>query len=286
VRILPLYFFAVIVLLTLQEDGGTREQWWRFMLLAENFSRDTIATVDGALWSLVVEVHFYLLLPLLAFATARIARGSRLRAAVFVGLLGAISLGLRLKYVNAAHPPNPLWTYNFPSTFFFFVPGMWLALLKLELQENPRTWLQTPLGWASAWLGVSAAAWLVIFYDYRLTPLAAVAAFFAVGACVLPLREGALVRALDWRPLAALGVASYSLYVWHSRVEEHLSGVDGFPSGTIALIAITLPASIAVAFVSYRFVEAPFLRLRRRWSTASAPIEERTPLDPAPATVK
>ena len=49
------------------------------------------------------------------------------------------------------------------------------------------------------------------------------ASFLLVGAAVLPLRSGLLVRVLRWRPLAALGVASYSLYLWHYPIVEHLS---------------------------------------------------------------
>ena len=38
VRIMPLYWAVVIILLIFQENGGTWDLWWRFMLLWENFS--------------------------------------------------------------------------------------------------------------------------------------------------------------------------------------------------------------------------------------------------------
>jgi peptidoglycan/LPS O-acetylase OafA/YrhL len=38
------------------------------------------------------------------------------------------------------------------------------------------------------------------------------------------------------------------------------------------MLLITVPLAVAAAFVSYRVIERPFLRLRRRWSAASAPI--------------
>ena len=273
VRILPLYYVAVILLLLIQEHGGSGEQWWRFMLFAENFSVRTVGTVDGVLWSLVVEVQFYVLLPLLALVTARIARGSRGWAAAFLSLLGAISLAAWIAKVQAPTHPSPLWRYNLPATFFYFVPGMLLALVRLRLEERPPRWLKGTLGASGSWLAASAVLWLVVFYQYDLAPLIVVASFLAIGACVLPLRESAARRMLDWRPLAAVGVASYSLYIWHTRVQEHIVRLDGFPHGTLAIMLITLPLSIAVALLSYRVVEAPFLRLRRRWSASSAPID-------------
>lgn len=90
----------------------------------------------------------------------------------------------------------------------------------------------------------------------------------AVGACVLPLRRGYLVRVLDWRPLAVVGVASYSLYVWHAQIIENALQHGLLPHGTVQLTLLAAPLCILVALASYRWLEAPFLRLRRRWSTA------------------
>src|SRR3954467_15834245 len=59
VRILPLYYFVLVVLLLLREDGGTLKQWLAFTRFSENFSTSTFGTVDGVMWSLVVELHFY-----------------------------------------------------------------------------------------------------------------------------------------------------------------------------------------------------------------------------------
>jgi peptidoglycan/LPS O-acetylase OafA/YrhL len=97
-----------------------------------------------------------------------------------------------------------------------------------------------------------------------------------VGACVLPLRPGRLVRGLEWRWLAAIGVASYSLYMWHFPLVAHMTS-----SGhTLRMFALLVPLSIAAAFASYHLIEAPFLRLRRRWAP-SAPAQR--PVDRAPA---
>lgn len=276
VRILPLYYVAVVLLLLVQEHGGTWDQWWRFMLFAENFSASTFGKVDGVLWSLVVEVNFYILLPLIAVALARAAAGSRRRAAGTLLLLGGISLAAW--YAHGGNTPNgsDLWRHNLPATFFFFVPGMLLALLRLQWQETPPRALAGRIGGSGLWLLASAVLWLVVFDRYNLGPLTALASFLAVGACVLPLRESVARRALDWPPLVAVGVVSYSLYVWHQRVLDNIVKWDAFPSGTAAVFGIALPLALVAAFLSYRLVEAPWLRLRRRWSSASAPIEPAT----------
>jgi peptidoglycan/LPS O-acetylase OafA/YrhL len=282
VRIMPLYWTVVIVLLLLQEHGGTGEQWWRFMLLMENFSKTTIGQVDGALWSLVVEVHFYVLLPLIGVVLARLSQRNRQQAVVLLAAAGAFSLLLWIDKVSTVEHPQKIWYHNFPATFFFFVPGMLLAFVRLRLEEKRSAWLSSPLGHSGLWLAASAGLWLVVFYDFAYLPVGTVASFLALGACVLPLRESPLRQALDWRPLAAVGVVSYSLYVWHTRVQENLIKWGPFPDTTLGIMAITVPLSIVAAFLSYRVIEAPFLRLRRRWSDASAPIrEEQLPGAPA-----
>jgi acetyltransferase len=277
VRIMPLYWTVVIVLLILQEGGGTWEQWWRFMLLWENFSQETFGTVDGALWSLVVEVHFYLLLPFLAAGIARLAPNRR-QATIVVAGIGLLSLLLWIGKVTTAEHPDRLWSHNIPATFYFFVPGMLLALARLTVEERRPAWLEGPAAHSGLWLALSVGMWMIVFSNFRYSPLSTLASFLAVGACVLPLRESLLRRVLDWRPLAAVGVVSYSLYVWHSRVEQNLIKWDPFPDTTLGIMFLTIPLAIAAAFVSYRVVEEPFLRLRRRWSDASAPI----PADPLP----
>jgi peptidoglycan/LPS O-acetylase OafA/YrhL len=94
-------------------------------------------------------------------------------------------------------------------------------------------------------------------------PLSALAAALVLASVVLPLPPGVLTRALDWRPLAMLGVASYSLYLWHLPIVTSLDNHLG--TGFLPLLAIAVPTCVAVALASYRLVERPFLSMRRRW---------------------
>jgi peptidoglycan/LPS O-acetylase OafA/YrhL len=261
-RIVPLYVIAIAVLLIAQ--GGDPD-WWRFVLALQNYSSSTIASaknLDPLLWSVIVEMHFYLLLPLIAIVARR-----------WAGMAVLVALALALH----GHSDAPLWKYNLPDTFVYFVVGMVLAMIRRELEDRRPRWLAGPAGQSFAWLAVSILIWLIAIDRYGDELLAAAASFFTVGACVLPLRESALRRLLDWRPLVLTGVISYSLYVWHLPI-MHALYVHVSTSGA-AMLAI-LPGCLLVAVVSYRVIEAPFLRLRRRWSDQSARILE----DPWPAS--
>ena len=88
-------------------------------------------------------------------------------------------------------------------------------------------------------------------------------------------RQGARSRARGGlTTLAVVGVASYSLYLWHVPVIKAL--IDGGVStGFAALTLIAVPIRLLVAIGSYAAIESPFLRLRRQWARSSAEQEPR-----------
>lgn len=279
-RIVPLYVCAVVVLLLVQEGGGSGAQWLRFMTLTETFSNHTIGTVDGPMWSLVVEVHFYLLLPLLAYGLVRLTRGSRVAAAAVLLGLGTVSFFLYRHAVSGAVHVRPLLEYSLPATFMFFVPGMLLALLRTKWESGRPGWLRGPFRRSDVWVLAAVLAAALQFHDYAQTYWIALAAFLVIGACVLPLQAGPLVRALDWRVLSVIGIASYSLYIWHYPIVVKLFRVHGLSHAYGVQLPIATVICVAVALVSYRVVEAPFLRLRSQWSPAGAPKQSDEPAPP------
>jgi peptidoglycan/LPS O-acetylase OafA/YrhL len=279
-RILPLYYAVVVVVLLFQENSPGLGVWARFLTFTETLSPGTAGRIVGPAWSLVVEVCFYALLPLLAYGIARLA-GSRGRAAALLIALALASLAVRVVTIYAADPVDPLWRLNIPATFLFFVPGMLLALLRLSWEERRPAWLRGPPLQGDLWILASIPLWaLVLLVSYSLDFLVGAAAFLIVGACVLPLRTGPVTNALQWRPLAILGIASYSLYLWHVPVlrAEFDAGVT---TSFWILTAISIPVCVAVALVSYAAIEWPFLRLRRQWARSSAKQEP----EPRPARV-
>ena len=264
-RILPLYYVVLIVLLIVDQHGGTSTQWWRFATFSQSFFTDTVGTVDGPMWSLVVEVQFYVLLPLLAFVIAWIAHGRRAFAAAMIAVLGLASLAVWWVNVHRLGGTDLRWRYSLPATFVGFTPGMLLALLRLELEG--RKPIRLPPSTALMLAGIGC--WVVAAKRLDIAePITVLASFLVLAGIVLPVRPGLLAKALDWRVLGLVGVASYSLYLWHLPIVDSLSRHTGY--GLLGLMPVALTACLAVAAVSYLVVERPFLKLRGRWGSTVA----------------
>lgn len=265
-RILPLYYVVAITYLAIFRPG--LHAWARFLTFTENFSASTVGKVDPPMWSLVVEILFYALLPILAVVVARVARESILKAVAVFTLIGIAAAGYRWEAMLSVLNPGPLIRFNIPANFFFFIPGMLLALAKVRTEREGSPMLSGIFGRSSTWLAASAACWALVFWRYDLDLVAGAGSFLLIGACVLPLRRSIGVRALDWPPLAVLGTASYSLYLWHMPIIDSLAGrpLGGYPGHLIVGAAVCIVVSLA----SYRLVEWPFLRLRHRWGDTAA----------------
>jgi peptidoglycan/LPS O-acetylase OafA/YrhL len=263
-RILPLYFVVMAVVLAV--ENRPLDMWIRFFTFTENYWSDTAGQINGPAWSLAVEIQFYFFLPLLALGIGRFARRP-LRAAVLVVIaLGIASLVARLTLVNNPDFVSDTWRYRIATNFIYFIPGMLLALMETRLRDRP---LRLPRFLASSdlWFAGGVALWLVVVLQgYEWDLLIAPASFLVLGACVLDLRPGAAHAMLSLRWLALLGIASYSLYLWHFPVLELLTNEGASPE-LVPLAVLGIPAAIAVAAVSYRLIEEPFLRLRGRWAS-------------------
>ena len=85
----------------------------------------------------------------------------------------------------------------------------------------------------------------------------------SVFVCAVRYPNWVPMRPLNFRPIAFLGVLSYSLYLVHQVVlaciDHELAGCGG---ATRALCALAV--SLAIASILYIAVEKPFARLRRK----------------------
>ena len=92
------------------------------------------------------------------------------------------------------------------------------------------------------------------------------AALAAIGLIVLSLNSGTIKRVLLWGPVKALGTMSYSVYLTHFIVLLTLVHLLYGRLPLIAILGLSLAATLVVSAACYRLVELPSMNLGRRLS--------------------
>jgi peptidoglycan/LPS O-acetylase OafA/YrhL len=280
-RILPLYVAVVTLLSVLRPFEGQTSDWWRFMLFVQNYDGQSITLPNSPVWSLQVEMHFYLVLPLVAWGLALVARRS-LRTTAALLLVGSlVSYRLRAHGVQTRDSLGFLYgLYSLPGLLYLFASGMLLAIARVACDRAAPAWMRKPVvGSSTAWFVAGVVLYAVMATRPQLTQtrMLPFAGFLVVGAAVLPLKGGLAVRALAFKPLALVGVASYSLYLLHVPILQVLTGThaevkngafaivgDGMDFKLALLVGALIVAPVTAA--GYLGIERPFLRLRKRWA--------------------
>jgi peptidoglycan/LPS O-acetylase OafA/YrhL len=284
VRIMPGYLVAVVVILTLLPDATANlTVWLANLTLTQVYVPLTLTSGLTQMWSLSVEVTFYLALPLLALC----ARWLPVRARIpVIAVLGLLSLGWSLLPFDAPYGVNP---WNWPPAFFsWFAAGMLIAELAVS-----------PVGWAHHLARRRVLMALLALGAYLLasSPFAGPEGLVpgTAGQFIVKVSAGAVVagallaplvldrpdtphRILGSDAMVTLGRWSYGLFIWHLAALAMVFPMIGeFPfSGHMPVVLVlTLILGFAIAAVSYALVESPCRNALRRWERRNDP----TPLD-------
>jgi peptidoglycan/LPS O-acetylase OafA/YrhL len=292
-RILPAYWFALIVLMFIPGAvvGVDSRHWWVYFGFLQVYDAHRIVLGIPPAWSLSTECAFYLFLPFYAWVTARTLRAAGRRAVdTEIGILlclaaAAITLRTAVQHFGFVR----VLPYTLPGAFAWFAVGLVFALLsvrqELEPLRPPRVArIPSSIAWAVA-LGIYVLACTVLHLprsshasaipnEYTgvqwlgehvaflvVAALLVVPAFFADGVRSIP------QRILGLAPLSLLGKISYGIFLWHVPVlvlvvrhpgSYDWLGLDPFVEKLLVTVAVT----IACAAVSFYVVERPFLRLK------------------------
>lgn len=201
-------------------------------------------------WSLAIEEQFYWLWPLVMVAVMRRRRPDR-------AVLVLTGLAIVAAPVTAAMFGGDAAYWATPARAGEILVGASLAAVLHRRASGPPAgvgWLGLPalaiIVWAAVtWPSASGPAyegWLPVFA-------------LASAALILSIQvRSPLRRALAWRPLTALGVISYGVYLYHWPVFLLLDhrGNGPTPGRFLVQVAVT----VAIAAVSYRWFEGPIRR--------------------------
>jgi peptidoglycan/LPS O-acetylase OafA/YrhL len=233
-------------------------------------------------WSLAVEEHFYLFLPLFLIVLAR----WRMRANAILGVLFSICVVVLVARSVAVAGGDLQGTffytqYRIDSLLF----GVMLATL-YWLKPAAYQWIAAKKRTLIAMVGL-LVLWLV--FATRNVPLDQSIGYTiqAIGFCALivltleysgSIRQWKIYRAIGW-----IGLYSYGIYLWHSLAlapgdimirKAAAWGMPAIPAWCV-ILAAQFAIAIFVGYVTTRAVEFPFLRIR----DALFPAKRKGPLE-------
>lgn len=265
-RIAPGYLACVVIVMAALPalSGITPVQVFAQLFMVQIYVPDGLVPGLTQLWSLCIEVAFYLVLPLY------LALGGRARAvAVFIAVVFGL---LWPSLIDASNNLNPqIWP---PSYTPWFAVGLICAefeRLGVVLRLRFR-WVFPVAGLVVAWFagrlgprGLEHPS--PAEFNARIILGTIFAACFVVPFALAP-RSGRYAKPpfLASPVMRALGRWSYGIFLWHVAVLDiafPVLGVDLF-SGSVVdfglVLSFTVAVSVAVAYVSYELVEAPMMR--------------------------
>ena len=272
-RIWPLYFFMIALAGFVSIFDRSQPLGWAYALCFLLFAGNWImvfrgfpqAEIIGPLWSVSFEEQFYLLWPLVVRKASK-----RTLVQIAAGLLVLASL-TRLILLLRHTGGQPIW-YNSFARLDSIACGILLAAI---LHGRPA--LRVGLSARLALLLAGLSAWLIVglhcgllnpvpmllggMIGYPLMSLGGVAIFLSVlGAA----EDGFPFLKYSW--LVYFGKISYGLYAYHFlglQLSHYLlTRYHHAHSWTLSWMC-ALAITFALAMVSFRWLESPFLRLKR-----------------------
>jgi len=250
----------------------SRNIFWQaisHVFFAFNFSSATTTALNGVLWSLAIEVQFYVLFPLICLAFERSA------AVTFVAM-SAIAVLYRF-WSSACCDTTSAVRYQLPAFLDFFACGMLASLIfSYGMSRGINTEGSSKAWWTLA--SVASLTAVIVLVRYVPDAIGRGDALFYLAAAFLILAVTTAFSKSWWQGifsnkiLVFLSVISYNLYLYHLIVSMSLAYRLHFPPSDhripqtdshwqIAFVVVAGAVSIAIATIVTFAFERPLLRL-------------------------
>ncbi len=290
-KILPPFYLSIVLFLIFYwvqfHDPAYFDSAWKWATGLGNFIRlDPV--LNGSYWSLIVESHFYILLPLLFWLTRGIS-GAKTGLIIFALLFFVPLLARHLTwptgmmtlpdYTDAVNRETMFKLMRFPCQLDYFSWGILFASLYVPLAraELDKVRALASLGYAGAALlliSVVFMGWWAGKFNFFETRsgvelshfLPALAAMLLLFFVFDPQCIGTRLLSAGW--LRFTGIISYEWFLFHGPIVQFFLTHNGPTHGSIAAYAWRTIVPMVITFIFsalvYRYFSLPILNHVRK----------------------
>jgi len=262
-RILPALFFVILVTTALAWFimlPSQMKEYSQSILAVLAFSSNIFfyfksgyfsSTIDEKplvhTWSLAVEEQFYILFPLLMFLSWRFLKHNL----KWLLIAGVVSSYILAEFLSRTHPE--LSFYLMPTRAWELLLG---ALCAQHIHNSGGKLYSNNV---AAFFGFLLILGSIFFLTEHLPHPSFYTIPAVVGSCLVILfaNNTFVGSLLSSKLFVAIGLISYSAYLWHQPILAMIRIKSFEEPGQIALISLA-SLSFLLAAISYRFVERPF----------------------------
>jgi peptidoglycan/LPS O-acetylase OafA/YrhL len=271
-RIIPLTYAALILglLIQIMTSGSLNFEIFRqFLFLPADFNM----TLVGPLWTIAVEIQFYLFCAVALELFKNFCFEKYLKASVFFCIIACLFFAgdIMVAIDDNHHQPRSL----LGNSFFFFLG------LAVSMNGTIKTKHSTAIKMSVLGLGVFFACYLenhrtLEFWSFKdslilgdaglsgIYPPFGAGAFIAMSISVTAILMQPPSTSAVWlqftKPIRSIGKLCFGVYVFHSILLVSTYNMFGIERGWV-IFGITL-LSLPLAAISYKYFEAPLLKFK------------------------
>lgn len=276
-KIYPAFYTFIFLMLIfkLRPPPFSAKEVWVELLFLQNYSLGLF----GHTWSLAVEEHFYLILPLLLIFLSR----NKKVGEPFRGIPGIFLIIAALCFLFRVFTCLNIRTYSYYTHFFpthLRADALFFGVLISYFYHFARVQydqVQKKYGHLFLWLG------LIFLMPAFLFPLSENFFVMTAGLSLFYLGSGMILMAFLEREksfcgrtasvLAFIGSRSYSIYIWHTYAIHLSERVLTYSSNWFIYTVLCVMAPVLMGILMAWLVEYPMLRLRGKYFPNAKGIE-------------
>ncbi len=277
-RILPIYFFIVCIyfLFPFFREKEALPPLWKFLTFTQNFGLDNehFGTFSHA-WSLCVEEHFYLFLPLILI----FLQSKNLFAKSYWILIALFITGILLRiYIWGIYFPSgatdssiPSWSEHIYYPTYTRLDGLLVGVAIAALNQfAPKLWEKISK-WGNQLILLSLVLLTVIYFFFAGTDYSSsVWGFSLISIAYGLLVAGAISTSsflYNWnsRITTLIATLSYAIYLCHKsiiHIVQELLTKSGVDTNSSLTFLICMVVCVFVAWLLNLTIEKPFMKMR------------------------